>query len=50
MSERPGRILADLAVPFPYPRSPELRYDPAFAQVTGTIGAALRAGPGGGSR
>jgi NitT/TauT family transport system ATP-binding protein len=50
MSERPGRILADLAVPFPYPRRPELRYDPAFAQVTGTIGAALRAGPGGGSR
>jgi NitT/TauT family transport system ATP-binding protein len=44
MSERPGRILADLAVPFPYPRLPELRYDPAFAQVTGTIGTALRAG------
>jgi NitT/TauT family transport system ATP-binding protein len=54
MSERPGRILADLPVPFPYPRSPELRYDPAFAQLTGTIGAALRSGPGrsgpGGSR
>jgi len=45
MSERPGRILTDLAVPFPYPRLPELRYDPAFAQVTGKIGAALRAGP-----
>jgi NitT/TauT family transport system ATP-binding protein len=50
MSERPGRILTDLAVPFGYPRPPELRYDPAFAEVTGTIGAALRAGPGGGSR
>jgi NitT/TauT family transport system ATP-binding protein len=50
MSERPGRILADLAVPFPYPRSPELRYDPEFAQVTGAIGAALRGGSGGGSR
>jgi NitT/TauT family transport system ATP-binding protein len=60
MSERPGRILADLAVPFPYPRSPELRYDPAFAQLTGMIGATLRSesgrsGPGrsradGGSR
>lgn len=49
MSERPGRILADVAVPFPYPRSPELRYDPAFAQVTGTIGAVLRAEPGRGS-
>jgi NitT/TauT family transport system ATP-binding protein len=48
MSERPGRIIADLAVPFAYPRLPELRYDPAFAQVTGMVGAALRAGPGGG--
>jgi NitT/TauT family transport system ATP-binding protein len=50
MSERPGRILTDLAVPFPYPRRPELRYEPAFAQVTGMIGAALRAGPDGGPR
>jgi NitT/TauT family transport system ATP-binding protein len=49
MSDRPGRILTDLAVPFAYPRLPELRYDPAFAQVTGKIGAALRSGPGGGS-
>jgi hypothetical protein len=37
-------------VPFPYPRRPELRYEPAFAQVTGMIGAALRAGPDGGPR
>jgi NitT/TauT family transport system ATP-binding protein len=50
MSERPGRILADLAVPFPYPRLPELRYDPAFAQVTGKIGAALRAETSGAPR
>jgi NitT/TauT family transport system ATP-binding protein len=50
MSERPGRILADLDVPFSYPRLPELRYDPAFAQVTGKIGAALRAGPDGSPR
>jgi NitT/TauT family transport system ATP-binding protein len=50
MSERPGRILTDLAVPFPYPRRPELRYDPAFAQVTGKIGAVLRSEPGGGSQ
>jgi NitT/TauT family transport system ATP-binding protein len=49
MSQRPGRILTDLAVPFPYPRRPELRYDPAFAQVTGTIGAVLRSESGGGS-
>jgi NitT/TauT family transport system ATP-binding protein len=43
MSRRPGRILTDLPVPFPYPRRPELRYDPEFTQVTGMIGAALRA-------
>jgi NitT/TauT family transport system ATP-binding protein len=49
MSERPGRLLADLAVPFGYPRPPELRYDPAFAEVTGTIGAVLRSRSGGGS-
>src|ERR1700683_4415 len=47
ISDRPGRILTDLEVPFPYPRRPELRYDPAFARVTGRIGAALRAEPGG---
>jgi NitT/TauT family transport system ATP-binding protein len=50
MSERPGRILTDLAVPFAYPRRPELRYAPAFAQLTGQIGAALRSEPGGGSQ
>ncbi len=50
MSERPGRILTDLAVPLPYPRPPQLRYDPAFAELTGTIGATLRAEPGRGSR
>ena len=50
MSQRPGRLLTDLVVPFPYPRRPELRYDPAFAQVTGTIGAVLRSEPDGGSR
>ena len=50
MSDRPGRILTDLAVPFPYPRRPELRYDPAFAQVTGKIGAALRSESGGDSK
>ncbi len=44
MSERPGRIVADIAVPFDYPRAPELRYDPAFAAVAGQVGAALRQG------
>jgi NitT/TauT family transport system ATP-binding protein len=42
LSERPGRIVVDIAVPFPYPRDPELRYDPAFAAVAGEVSAALR--------
>ncbi len=43
MSPRPGRILADIAVPFPFPRSPELRATAAFASLTGVVSAALRA-------
>ena len=42
MSPRPGRIVADIAVPFPYPRAPELRFDPAMAEVAGAVSAALR--------
>jgi NitT/TauT family transport system ATP-binding protein len=42
MSPRPGRIVADVPVPFPYPRSPELRFDPAFAALAGDVSAALR--------
>ncbi|HEX4447463.1 MAG TPA: ABC transporter ATP-binding protein [Polyangiaceae bacterium] len=43
LSPRPGRIAADIEVPFAYPRPPELRYDPAFAQVASRVSAALRA-------
>jgi NitT/TauT family transport system ATP-binding protein len=42
MSARPGRIVADIAVPFPYPRPPELRYRPEFAELAGRVSAALR--------
>jgi NitT/TauT family transport system ATP-binding protein len=42
LSERPGRIVADIEVPFSYPRVPELRYAPEFAQVAGEVSAALR--------
>jgi NitT/TauT family transport system ATP-binding protein len=42
LSERPGRIVADIEVPFPYPRVPELRYAPEFAAVAGEVSAALR--------
>ena len=42
MSPRPGRIVAEIAIPFAYPRAPELRFDPDFAAVAGQISAALR--------
>jgi NitT/TauT family transport system ATP-binding protein len=42
MSPRPGRIVADIAVPFPYPRSPELRFDPQFGELAGQVSHALR--------
>ena len=42
MSARPGRIVAEFEVPFAYPRSPELRFDPEFARLSGDISLALR--------
>ena len=42
MSSRPGRITTEFAVPFVYPRAPELRYDPEFARLTGLVSRALR--------
>ena len=42
MSARPGRIVADFAVDFPYPRVPDLRFEPAFARLSGEISHALR--------
>jgi len=42
MSRRPGRILEVFDVGFPYPRGPELRYEPAFSKLSGEISRALR--------
>jgi NitT/TauT family transport system ATP-binding protein len=42
MSARPGRLVAEIDVPFSYPRSPELRFEPDFAVVAGEISARLR--------
>lgn len=42
MSPRPGRIVAEFSVPFSYPRGPEVRYSPGFAQLASDISAALR--------
>jgi NitT/TauT family transport system ATP-binding protein len=43
MSARPGRITATFDVPFAYPRTPELRFAPEFAELTGAVNHALRA-------
>ena len=37
-----GRILAEIPVPFGYPRATELRFEPDFASVAGQISARLR--------
>jgi len=42
MSPRPGRVVADIAVPFEYPRHPELRFDPQFGEIAAAVSAALR--------
>ncbi len=42
MSSRPGRIIADVAVPFPSPRAESLRLEPAFAGVVAEVTAHLR--------
>ncbi|MBL7495804.1 ABC transporter ATP-binding protein [Frankia sp. CNm7] len=42
MSARPGRIVADVAVPFGWPRAPGLRYTPEFAALASRVSTALR--------
>lgn len=44
MSARPGRLVSEFAVPFDYPRVPELRFEPEFAKLSGDVSEALRAG------
>jgi NitT/TauT family transport system ATP-binding protein len=44
MSARPGRVVAEFEVPFAYPRSPELRFEPEFGQLASEVSHALRAG------
>lgn len=45
MSPRPGTIVADVPVPFPAQRSPELRAQPDFARFVGEVAAQLRRRP-----
>jgi NitT/TauT family transport system ATP-binding protein len=41
MSGRPGRIVADVPIPWEYPRPHSLRYDAEFATLTGQVSDAL---------
>jgi NitT/TauT family transport system ATP-binding protein len=42
LSARPGRILGEFDVPFDYPRSAELRFDPAFTRIASQVSVCLR--------
>jgi NitT/TauT family transport system ATP-binding protein len=42
MSARPGRIIDDIPVTFPYPRDHTIRYEPEFAAISGRISEALK--------
>ena len=37
MSPRPGRVVADIEIPFVYPRTPDLRNDHAFSDICADI-------------
>ncbi|WP_159620992.1 ABC transporter ATP-binding protein [Ruania rhizosphaerae] len=41
MSGRPGQVVADIPIPWDYPRPPELRYSSEFAALTGEVSTAL---------
>lgn len=42
MSGRPGTIVDEIDVPFPYPRPADLRFEPEFGEIAGRISRALR--------
>jgi NitT/TauT family transport system ATP-binding protein len=42
MSGRPGTIVDEIDVPFPFPRPPDLRFTPEFGEIAGRISRALR--------
>lgn len=43
MSQRPGRLIERIDVPFEYPRSAELRFTPEFTGIAARVSRALRA-------
>jgi NitT/TauT family transport system ATP-binding protein len=42
LSGRPGRVVADIPVPFGYPRQRGLRFTPEFTDLTARVSAGLR--------
>ncbi|MEO1995027.1 MAG: ABC transporter ATP-binding protein [Planctomycetaceae bacterium] len=42
MDSNPGTITAEIAIPFRYPRAPEIRASPEFAALNGQVSQALR--------
>lgn len=42
LSPRPGRVLADIEVPLPYPRQTQLRFEPSFVELTKRVAHELR--------
>jgi NitT/TauT family transport system ATP-binding protein len=50
MAARPGKIIADVSVPFAYPRGPELRQQREFHELVDQVAQLLRAGEKGGAR
>ena len=46
MSARPGRIVGVYDIPLPFPRDDAVRFSPAFAELCGTLSAALREASG----
>lgn len=46
MTARPGKVLQTIEVPFPYPRTPSIRFDQEFVDITKTVSALLRSGSG----
>lgn len=42
MSDRPGRFAGEVAVPFEYPRSAQIRFEPRFGELTERVYALLQ--------
>ncbi len=42
LQAKPGRIRRDIVIPFPFPRLPQLRSDPAYLDLVGQVSQALR--------